>query len=135
MGLDMYAYTMPNSLIGDQQTDIKLPGEGYDSQEVNMDFDYFRKFHQLHGWMRRLYAAKGGQSEEFNCNTVRLMPEDIDALERDASGTLPDEEGFFFGNYPDNGFDDERKRELAEFIAKCREAFAEGRAVVYDSWW
>ena len=135
MGLDMYAYSVPAKAVGDQQVDIKFTDAQRDDPEFNFDFDYFRKFHQLHGWMKRLYVAKGGKSEVFNCDTVRLMPEDIDRLEREAADGLPDEEGFFFGNYPDNSFDEERRRELAEFIAKCREEFEQGRACIYDSWW
>lgn len=138
MGLDMYAYSVPAEAVGDQQVDIKFTDKQRDDPEFWFDFAYFRKFHQLHGWMQRLYIEKGGSDGEvFNCDTVRLMPEDIDRLERDASVGLPDKEGFFFGNYPENSFDEERRQELAEFIAKCREEFdcADKRAIVYDSWW
>lgn len=134
MGLDMYAYTVPASMVGDQQVDIRLD---FDNPEVNTEFGYWRKFHQLHGWMHRLYIAKGGNSATFNCDTVRLMPDDLDQLEKDAAKGLPDEHGFFFGNGPGNDYDDERRKEIADFISKAREELddADGRAIIYDSWW
>ena len=92
-----------------------------------------RKFNHLHGWMEHLYRSKGGTGD-FNCNTVRLEPNNIDALESLAKlKALAPTAGFFFGgNEP---FSDEDRDEVLEFINKCRTAFKENNAVFYDSWW
>lgn len=138
MGLDMYAYTCNAKSVGDQQVDIKLYNE--DGQrnpaidDFDRDFAYWRKFNHLHGWMNALYNKKGGQSADFNCNTVRLMPEDIDVLESLASlKALPSTQGFFFGG--DDLFSDDDKQAVLEFVSQSRAAFSEGKAVIYDSWW
>ena len=137
MGLDMYAYTLPANMLEDtQQVDLNdhlKEMKELSPESVNMDFAYWRKFNHLHGWMHRLYAAKGGKQKEFNCTTVRLMPEDIDQLEKDMMDKkLLPTAGFFFGNeelYPED------VEGLQEFISKSREAFKQGLAVLYDSWW
>jgi len=96
------------------------------------EFDYWRKFNHLHGWMERLYRKKGGANDSFNCNTVRLMPEDLTQLENEASG-LEATEGFFFGSTAP--IDAQDVAEVFTFTAKARAAIAEGYAVYYDSWW
>jgi hypothetical protein len=136
MGLDMYAYTCDADDVGNQQVDITIYGKDGEHLLANFDreFGYWRKFNHLHGWMNRLYDKKGGTSLFFNCNTVRLMPEDIDVLESLASlKALPATQGFFFGG--DDPFDDEDKESVLDFVAKARIAFSEGKAVIYDSWW
>lgn len=98
------------------------------------DFAYWRKFNALHGWMRDLYERKGGKDPEFNCNTVRLMPEDVAELEQAAmSKTLAPVPGFFFGGQDE--FSDEDRDDVLAFCAKCRVAFDSGKAVFYNSWW
>ena len=136
MGLDMYAYTCDAKSVGDQQTDIQTRDEEGNRLLANFDrdFAYWRKFNHLHGWMEQLYRKKGGKSEDFNCTTVRIMPEDIDILESLATlKALPATQGFFFGSY--EPFSDDDKAEVLEFVAKARAAFKEGKAVIYDSWW
>jgi hypothetical protein len=158
MGLDMYAKTIKASLVGEQQIEVDLykalgvTGHNENASEeeneaitstnksliaiakakgdFNDDFAYWRKFHQLHGWMESLYNRKGG-THEFNCVNVRLMPEDLDLLEQDAS-TLKDTAGFFFGNLK---LSDEAIQDVHDFIGKAREAIEQSNAVFYDSWW
>lgn len=97
------------------------------------NFAYWRKFNHLHGWMENLYYAKGGE-KEFNCTTVRLMPEDLDALESLASTkALQPTGGFFFGDGRD--FDDDDRDAVSSFIANARAAIKDGKAILYDSWW
>ena len=160
MGLDMYAYAIKASLIKDKQVDIRIsaalgipayPEDGTQEElqahreaktairkakieagEYNHDFAYWRKFNNLHGWMHDLYNTKGGSDPDFNCSTVRLMPEDIDKLEDDAA-TLKPRAGFFFGCGEDMSPDD--FADVVAFVAKCREAFSKDMAVIYDSWW
>lgn len=136
MGLDMYAYTAPVELIGDQQVDFhgQLFRNGYPVDGVDAGFQYWRKFNHLHGWMQQLYARKGGKSLEFNGDTVRLLPEDIDVLQSLATlKALPPTKGFFFGAYA--LFNDEDKTSVLNFVQRSRNAFADGKAVIYDSWW
>lgn len=127
MGLDMYAYTIAASKIGPQQVDLAI------MRSDCTELFYWRKHHDLHGWMHNLYNIKGGKGESFNCNTVRLMDVDLLALERDLRNhKLPETQGFFFGNNPP---DEESLQRDLEFIAKARAAIADGNAVFYDSWW
>jgi hypothetical protein len=101
---------------------------------LDTDFAYWRKFNHLHGWMEELYRHKGGQSESFNCDTVRLMPDDLDALYvLAASKALAPTQGFFFGSY--EPFNDDDKGEVIDFIQKARSAIRDGYAVLYSSWW
>lgn len=120
MGLDMYAMYM-------DEAPMKLVDfEAGDSGELH----YWRKHPNLHGWMERLYRAKGG-NEVFNCVPVILGLRDLDALEAEIlAGTLPHTEGFFFGESDGSEVEDD----LA-FIAKAREAIADGYTVYYRSSW
>src|SRR6056297_253171 len=88
MGLDMYALTTDKTV--EQTVDFSAEGA--------TEFYYWRKHPNLHGWMQRLYFEKGGQDETFNCATVKLCADDLDALESDIkAGNLPTTQGFFFG--------------------------------------
>jgi hypothetical protein len=124
MGLDMYAFTVDAKDVGDAVTDVALGDNA-------VELFYWRKFNALHGWMEQLYRSKKGLRVDFNCTTVRLTSEDLDRLEREANNLQP-VAGFFFGEqtlYPED------LESVADFIAKAREALAEGKAVYYDSWW
>lgn len=126
MGLDMYAFTVPAEWAGDTVTDY-TPDADRKSEELY----YWRKFNALHGWMEQLYRSKGGAKASFNCTTVRLTSDDLDTLERGVNELQP-VEGFFFGEqtiYPED------LESIADFIAKARQALADGKAVFYDSWW
>jgi hypothetical protein len=128
MGLDMYAYLVNAEAVGNQQVDLEIP-----ESEPREELFYWRKHHDLHGWMHQLYAHKGGLSSTFNCDTLRLTDNDLDELERAVQGkALPETTGFFFGNFPP---DEESVEADLGFIAKARQAIADGKAVVYDSWW
>ena len=129
MGLDMYAVSVrPSQLEEVLDTDAKLL-ENEKSEEVF----YWRKHHDLHGWMEGLYREKGGQEECFNCCKVLLTKEDLDNLEKDIiAKKLPQTNGFFFGTNPP---DDESVENDMLFIAKAREAIDNGLLVFYDSWW
>lgn len=138
MGLDMYAYTAPKEMVGDAQVDLgdKIFADGKAKEGVNIDFAYWRKFNNLHGWMERLYRKKGGEGESFNCNTVRLDPEDLQVLETCAISNhdaLEPTGGFFFGELREIDQDD--KADILDFVKRAREAQAQGLVVIYDSWW
>lgn len=121
MGLDMYAMITNNT--PESPVDFKA--------EDATDLHYWRKHPNLHGWMESLYYAKGGAADSFNCVTLQLTLEDLSKLEADIKAIeLPDTEGFFFGESDGT----EQADDLA-FIAKAREAIAQGQTVFYDSWW
>ena len=126
MGLDMYAYTVDATTVGDATVDVTLC-------ESAVQISYWRKFNALHGWMEDLYRLKGGTKEDFNCTTVRLTANDLDRLEMDTGNNkLVPRNGFFFGSqeiYPED------IESVADFVKLSRQAIAEGKAVFYDSWW
>lgn len=125
MGLDMYAFAV-------------AADDGIDSLNVAKDCEreklhYWRKHHDLHGWMESLYREKGGMEDSFNCVVVELDEYELDDLEcHILNGELPETKGFFFG---DNPPDDDSKNDDLDFIAKARQAIKEGKKVYYDSWW
>ena len=129
MGLDMYAYRVKQAdVVGDFE--IAKDDDGYSRVD---EFFYWRKHHDLHGWMERLYRSKGGPQETFNCAKVRLTTVDLDALQHDLeNGTLPETQGFFFGTNPP---DAESMKEDLKFVEQARSIIGEGDAVYYDSWW
>lgn len=130
MGLDMFAYTVPKELVSDDETDVTLSEEAKEKKE---ELFYWRKHHDLHGWMENLYREKGGKEESFNCANIRLHEEDLDRLSKDIQDrNLPNTVGFFFGN---NSPDDETEVEDLGFIVKAKNAIKDGLAVFYDSWW
>jgi len=126
MGLDMYAWRVKaENAVGD------FDFNGNDENKP-IELFYWRKHHDLHGWMENLYASKGGD-HEFNCIPVRLTLEDLDNLEKDIrSKMLPETRGFFFG---DNPPDEESNLRDLDFIEEARDAIEAGDAVYYDSWW
>jgi hypothetical protein len=121
MGLDMYAnvlFTAPASPV-----DFEVEQDG--------ELHYWRKHPNLHGWMERLYREKGGQDASFNCVNLLLTADDLNRLEADIrAGNLPPTSGFFFGESDGSEVEDDLR-----FIAKAREAMAEGLIVYYSSWW
>lgn len=123
MGLDMYAYT----------TKAKLKRE-VDFDTINLDEDdlhYWRKHPNLHGWMQELYETKGGDSPDFNGDTLVLTEKDLDELEYAIqNNNLPQTSGFFFGNSSGDEIEDDM-----EFIKNAREAIKEGKTVYYTSSW
>jgi hypothetical protein len=130
MGLDMFAHRVSaEDAIGDFEIAKDANGDFKNDKE----FHYWRKHHDLHGWMERLYRSKGGLVQSFNCIPVRLTTEDLDKLESDIQNNLlPITQGFFFG---DNPPDEESVKYDLEFIEKARQVIADGDVVYYDSWW
>ena len=130
MGLDTNAYKVhPGNLVDpDQQVNLEFK----DTEEGPIiEIAYWRKFHQLHGWMEKLYRQKGGGGD-FNCDSVRLMPVDLLQLALDAEKGLPSVVGLFFGN---GEWTEEDKEEVLEFCVLANKAIADGYVVFYDSWW
>lgn len=129
MGLDMYAWRVAKD---DAINDFEI-AKDEDGQFKLEEMFYWRKHHDLHGWMERLYREKGGTEQSFNCVRVRLTKTDLDLLEHAVlNGKLPATTGFFFGTNPPD--EDSMKRDM-EFISAAKIAIAAGDAVYYDSWW
>lgn len=133
MGLDMYAWKVkPEDAIDAVTIRSKDDGRDGDLDELF----YWRKHHDLHGWMENLWVIKSGgnpSGQSFNCCPVRLDEDDLFELEQDVRRKqLPETTGFFFGNNPQDA--ESISRDL-EFIAKARTAINEGYVVYYDSWW
>jgi len=129
MGLDMFAY----SVAAEDVLDGDEIAKDENGQLKTTELFYWRKHHDLHGWMNNLYRSRGGIEASFNCIPIRVYPEDLDALEKDVrENKLPRTTGFFFGDNPPN--DDSIEEDL-EFIEAARDAIADGHAVFYDSWW
>jgi len=130
MGLDMYAFRVKSEDVID---DFNVRDDSMGRKEPLEELAYWRKHHDLHGWMERLYRAKGGDKESFNCVPLRLTKADIACLEHDVlTNRLPETQGFFFGTNPPDEFT--REQDM-EFIKKAKIAIADGDAVYYDSWW
>ena len=129
MGLDMYAWKVKAE---DAIDPLTIRSEEAGRTEKLGELAYWRKHHDLHGWMEKLYYSKGGNKSDFNCVPVQLTSEDLKALSADLKGNLPRTTGFFFGNNPPN--EDSVKNDR-KFIAAARKAIKEGFAVYYDSWW
>lgn len=137
MGLDMFAYRIKAGVLSpEDQTDFndKLSNDGNRLPEVT-ELAYWRKFNALHGWMQGLYHKKGGQSSAFNCDTVRLLKEDIEMLETMAlAKALVPVAGFFFGDSTTPFSDDDRYK-VMQFVKDAKQVLADGDDVAYDSWW
>ena len=117
MGLDMYAYA----------------ATGANQEYTNTtEIAYWRKHPNLHGWMERLYRARGGDAEMFNGVELELTWEDLDLLERDIQlELLPATSGFFFGNPADAYY----MQQDLEFVRKARADIFIGLRVFYNSSW
>ena len=126
MGLDQYAFRVTEN---GERTEIAC----------------WRKHNRLQGWMESLYIKKGG-IEEFNCVDVEIGWEDIIRLQEDVTNrSLPNTQGFFFGNDSygidpdvvqpdDNGMYWDLQKDL-EFIDIAKVALDCNDRVVYSSWW
>ena len=127
MGLDQYAFKVK----AEPGKSVDFDREFLDGEE-HIQIHYWRKHPDLHGWMQRLHAEKGGEGD-FNCQQVKLTQEDIDKLAASIlEGQLPSTNGFFFGQSMN---DDEEENDDLEFCKKASEAIKEGYTVYYDSWW
>jgi hypothetical protein len=124
MGLDMYVFAAPKALIT-SAVDFEV------EEEKLQQLYYWRKHPDLHGWMERLYQAKGGRDPDFDLAPVALNSADLDDLEKAIeAAALPETSGFFFGQSGP-----ERKDDDLEFIRKAREALNDGLAIFYVAWW
>ena len=124
MGLDMYGFkakAKPKTKVD------------FDCGDDDPEVFYWRKHPDLHGWMEKLYRKHKGEDDEFNGSCLLLEEQDLSDLEAALEdGALPRTSGFFFGS--SYGDEDELKRDLG-FIAKAREAIADGCHLYYFPSW
>jgi len=135
MGLDQYAYVAARS--NERSEFYESEGEFINGEWVvpgkakPREIAYWRKHPNLHGWMQKLWEAKGGNGE-FNGDELELTWEDIDALEKAVKKRkLPTTSGFFFGNPSDDYYYDHD----LEFIKNARAELFLGLKVFYNSSW
>jgi len=128
MGLDMFAYSIKKEDI----IELKEIDSVFVKEFNRHDIAYWRKHHDLHGWMKALYHKRGGE-EEFNGGYLLLTLEDLENLEKDVrEGNLPHTEGFFFGNNAPYNMTIEKD---IDFIYEAKRAIGDGNYVFYSSWW
>lgn len=128
----MYAYVRAGN-VTDEQRESNHVGE--DSREIA----YWRKHPNLHGWMERLWVAKGRPGDDhhpnggaFNGVELELNWEDIEQLEKDTKeSNLPYTEGFFFGSPADEYY----LQEDLQFIKNAKAELFMGLKVFYNSSW
>lgn len=131
MGLDQYCFALlrDDCIEGDDGYLVPKPEDQrkYELEEVG----YWRKHPNLQGLMEELYQRRGG-AEIFNCIPLELRQEDINYVRQVVLGeALPPTHGFFFGSDSDEHY---KQHDLAT-LAKAEEAIANGKVVIYDSWW
>jgi hypothetical protein len=135
MGLDQYAYVAARS--NERSEFYESEGEFINGEWVvpgkakPREIAYWRKHPNLHGWMQKLWEAKGGNGD-FNGDELELTWEDIDNLEKAVKKRkLPTTGGFFFGNPSDDYYYDHD----LEFIKNARAELFLGLKVFYNSSW
>ena len=132
----MYAYTaaragQQNEYYEGAEWDAELKESVNPKVTKPRELAYWRKHPNLHGWMNRLWEAKGG-SGDFNGDELELTAEDLDMLEHDVvNSQLPATGGFFFGNDSDEHY----KEHDLEFIKNARAELFLGLKVFYNSSW
>ena len=111
MGLDMFAFATGHE--PEEPVDFRDP-------ERPQLLHVWRKHPKLHGWLGKLYLAKGGKDCEFNCVNLQLSSGDLDRLEAAVHvGAVG-------------------RKHVADdlaFVAEARDCLARGLAVYYTSWW
>ena len=138
MGLDQYAYVANKANQREEYFEAAVWNHAagdwiHPTMSQPQEIAYWRKHPNLHGWMEKLYYAKGGNGY-FNGDELELTWEDIDMLENDIkSGVLAgmNTEGFFFGKPADHYYKDQDLKFCVDAKAEC---FL-GRKVFYNSSW
>lgn len=106
MGLDMYLHGK-KFINGTKQ----IKQDGFRVGSINLELGYWRKHPNLHGYIVENFA-----DGEDNCQPIYLDEDDIrQIIGAIKAGTLPDTEGFFFGE--STGSEEEKANDLAVFEA------------------
>ena len=122
MGLDMYAMVTCEEI--DTEIDVKI-------DSAHALIHQWRKHPNRHGWMEQLYRRKGGTAEKLNQIGLKLTMSDLRALEQAVdSGTLPETQGFLFGQSDGTEYEDD-----LVFLHKAMNAIDNGLSLYYFAWW
>ena len=124
MGLDMYLFTARRELI---TAPVDFGGTVVDYSDLH----YWRKHHNLHGWMQRLYASKGGVDIDFNLSPLAFEMEDLAALKA-PSATMSCRK--CATSFTAARIALEWRNDLAA-IEKARAVINQGLGVFYAAWW
>lgn len=117
MGLDAWLYTFNPKFVDKEPFN-------YSGDEVV----YWRKHHDLHRWMERLYYKRGGK-EEFNLVPLFLSKDDLDRLEQDIINNRLQYTTSFFSST------EEAKNYDLKAVKSAKACLALGNLVYYNSWW
>ena len=115
MGMDSNVYAVPiDCVIDDFSFEEKGNSEG--------GFFYWRKHHDMHNWMKKLFIKKGGDfsKHQFNCEYIRLTMEDIEDLEKNMD---------WYEEQPEPYYQDFR------FISEAKIYLNDGFAIYFVSWY
>ena len=119
MALNMYCYQTKNNTL-----------------QVDPEFSSFdeicqwKKHETLHKWMERLYFQKGGIKSSFNCQSLQLLPQDVQSLENSVLNK------FFLSPtklIPTDYSDELQKNDMIKII-EIKIAISNGFNVYYTSW-
>ena len=132
MGLDMYLRGSQYNSEHSHKGDIKRPmlENKYNIVDYNIEFGYWRKHPDLHGYIVNEFA-KG----EDNCQEIYLTENDIDKIIiaiRDDK-LLKDHSGFFFGNSTEIGYyKPEQKTYAINGFEKAKQFLIDGKKMFKD---
>jgi hypothetical protein len=117
MGLDSNVYVVRTEFVIDDFSFQKSTDE-----ESLRSMFYWRKHHDLHQWMKKLFIKKGGDFclNQFNCEFIRLTLEDIQLLENDME---------WYEEQPEAYNDDIR------FIREAKIYLQDGYSLYFSSWY
>ena len=132
MGLDMYLRGSQYNCEYSHKGEIKRPmlENKYNIVDYNIEFGYWRKHPDLHGYIVNEFA-KG----EDNCQEILLTENDIDKIIiaiRDDK-LLKDHSGFFFGNSTEFGYYEPDKKTYAiNGFEKAKQFLIDGKKMFND---
>ena len=73
MGLDMFVWRVA---ANDAIDDLTIRSEEDGRERELEELFYWRKHHDLHGWMEKLYRNKGGTAQSIGCYTTKEAAEE-----------------------------------------------------------
>ena len=155
MGLDAWVIWTKDDIVTPVDFDYAWASYcKYDDPDVRdliwgEELHYWRKFHDIHGWMEELYRAKGGKKESFDTVSVQLKIKDIFNFSKDVEDKkLPDfspTKGMDWKNMGVRSrkvwLNDEKelpiilKEDYLGFVDKALEALENRYNIFYTSWW
>jgi len=139
MGLDQYFYSDEKEHPKDA-VDVGVYNDKIDYSDKDSWYRpgvekvwYFRKHHDLQGWMSQKAEQRGGEMQWGSMvGSLVLNPWDLDELEHDVKGDmLPKFSGFFHGEGNTEGY----KEETLRMIEKLREEVKKGKSIIYSCSW